>query len=506
MTRHLITLMVFLPFLGAILQAVLPKTQLAFGKFSASRWAALLSSLASSLCGIFLVISMQNLNGEISFHENVSWIGSYAISYDMGLDGLNALVVLLISIIFPLLIASEWMQKTGIRGLFGLFLLLQFCFLGTVCAQDLFLVFFFWALSSLPFYFLIGIWGGELKEQAAFRTIVASTLGNTFLFASLILVYYAVDPHTFSLHELVGGKLNEKTFEFLGNNFNVSGVAFSLMAIGLALRAPVWPFHGWFTLAVQEAPSSVFVALSAVAVPVATYIFMRLAYSLFPVTLLQNATTIVMVGTVSLVMGGVCALAQKGLRLLAAFICLSEVGLVLIGIGSTNPIGIVGSSYQQLVLGLGLAGLGLLTGILYERSGTVIFQAEDGTASQGGVVNFAPRMAVVAGVVIASLLGFPGLGGFVGHALLLIGSYSIHPVVVVIAAIIFIFTSYFLFSMYRFVFLGKPREESVFADLTFREGAFLYPLIASLVVFGLYPKPWIDLVRPTVVNLLTTLK
>jgi NADH-quinone oxidoreductase subunit M len=386
-------------------------------------------------------------------------------------------------------------------------LVLQAAFAGAVCAQDIFLMFFFWALSALPFYFLIGIWGGEKRESAAFRSVIAAAMGNALLFAALILIYYAVDPHSFSLNELAGGKLNGKTFEIFGHALPVSGVAFGLTCVGLALRAPIWPLHGWFTHAAEEAPPSVFVALSAVTVPVATYIFIRLCYSLFPETMNSNAQLIVTIGVVNLLIGVVCAVGQKGLRLLLAYVCLSEVGFILIGMGSLDSAGVVGAVYHQLVLGLGLAGFGLSAGLIASRVGHSCFMAADGECQVGGIAAKAPAVALVVGIVVASLLGFPGLGGFVGHALLIIGSYTVHPAIMLVTGTALMLAAYCLFTMYRCVFLGKaaPASEG-FVDLTLRERACLLPLVGALIMFGIYPKPLLDLVRPTVLTLLSTVK
>ena len=174
----------------------------------------------------------------------------------------------------------------------------------------------------MPFYFLVGIWGGEGRERASFNAIVAASLSDALIFSALILVYYSFDPHSFSLRELAGGKLAGKQFDFLGYSLPVSGTAFALMSAGLSLRAPIWPFHGWFTEVAQEAPSSVFAALAAGTVPVALYILIKDCYLLFPETLTSAAQIIVIVGAINLVMGGICAAAQNGLRRLLAFICL----------------------------------------------------------------------------------------------------------------------------------------------------------------------------------------
>jgi NADH-quinone oxidoreductase subunit M len=504
--NHLISIMLIAPFVGAVLQALMPSPRT---NEPLSRWIALATSLVSSLCGAVLVFSMQTQTPDLQMTEIHPWIGSYAIQYALGLDGLNAPLVLLLSILFPVLIAAEWGRKDGERGIHGLFLILQGALIGAVCAQDIFLMFFFWALSSLPFYFLIGVWGGGQRESAAFRSVVTSAIGNALLFAALVLIYYSIDPHSFSLQELAGGKLTGREFEFLGYQLSVPVVAFSLIGAGLALRAPIWPLHGWFTHVSEEAPLTVVVALAATVVPVAAYIFERLSYSLFPATLFHFAPAIVVIGALNLVIGSVCAVAQRDLRLLLAYICVAQLGMVLIGIGSLSSAGTVGAVYFQLVLGLGLAGFGLFANLLSERTGKSWFLNESGERSFGGIAMQAPSVAVVAGIAVASLLGFPGLGGFVGDSLIIIGSYSVGPAVVMLACASIVLSGYYLFTMYRHVFLGSPAEAASganpnFPDLTLRERIYLLPVVASLLFFGLYPKLLIELLRPTVLTLLST--
>lgn len=506
MSHHLISLMVFLPAFGALLQVFLPQLK-GVGQNSLGKWIALIASLSSSVCGAVLVASMHAPSTELQAAETLPWVGFYAISYDMGVDGLNALLVLLVSILFPVLIAAEWRRKTGIRGMHGLFLLLQTALVGVICAQDLFLLFFFWGMTAFPFYFLLGIWGGEKRESAAFRSMVAASIGNALVFGALILVYYSIEPHTFLLRDLSGGKLAGKTLDILGHSISVSVLAFSLVGAGLALRAPIWPFHGWFTHAAEEAPSSVFVALAAATVPVSLYIFIRLGYSLFPETVLNFSAVIVLVGAINLIIGGICAMAQTDLKRLLAFICISEVGLALIGIGSLSAAGAVGAVYHQLVLGLAVSGFGLFSGVIVDRAGHTVYLPKQGERGFGGIATRAPTVAIIAGLVVASLLGFPGFGGFVAHALLIIGSYSLHPVAVAIAGAALVMATYYLFTMYRYVFLGKPSETAAaFEDLTLREKAYFFPVVTFLLIFGLYPRPFLELVRPTVLTLLSTIK
>ncbi len=516
MQHYLISMTVFFPLLGACLQAFLPTQR--------NRWIALVASIAASVCALILVISMQTQVSELQAIEILPWVEAYAITYNMGIDGLNVLLVLLIALLFPVLIASELDQKVGARGMHGLFLILQTALFGAVCAQDLFLQFFFWSLSALPFYFLVGIWGGQEREKAAFRVVVASTVGNALIFAALILVYYSVEPHSFSLQELAGGKLVGKELNCFGYRLAVSSVAFLLMSAGLSLRAPIWPFHGWFTEVAQEAPFSVLIALAAGVVPVAMYLLIRISYLLFPETLSATVEMMMGIGMLNLLMGGICALAQKGLRRLLAFICLSEVGLILMGISSLSSAGIVGAVYQILMTGLGLAGFGLFSGVISERTGETLFLTQKGKKFFGGIATDAPMLSVVAGVVIASLVGFPGFAGFVGHALIVIGSFKMNPLTVLVIGIALLLAAYYLFNMYRYIFLGTPfhagprvevtaSEEhlhashpSRFEDLTFRERMYLFPMMMGILFFGLYPKPFIELIRPTVLTLLSVVK
>jgi NADH-quinone oxidoreductase subunit M len=181
--------MIIFPFLGAGAQALDLRA-------SVLKWLALGASIISAILGV-LVLG-HNLAGlpVESLLDQLPWVGSYAINYELSVDGISMVPVLIASVIFPVLLASEWDRREGARGLHALLLILQGALLGAVCSQDLFLMFFFWSLSSLPIFFLTGIWGGSSREQSAFRTLVTAAVGNSLLFGALILIYYSKDPHT----------------------------------------------------------------------------------------------------------------------------------------------------------------------------------------------------------------------------------------------------------------------------------------------------------------------
>lgn len=506
MKELLIHIMILLPLFGALAQGVFPYVASADqngGRWrSASKWVALWTSLGSSLCGIFAVFTLSPIGSFPETAVQVPWIQSYAIYYSVQIDGVSALPVLLLSIVFPILIAAEWVQKNAARGAHGLFLVLQFSLLGTVCSQDLFLLFFFWAISAVPFYFLVAIWGGEDKEKAAFHSIVSSTVGNALFFAAIILVYYSMDPHSFSLSELSGGALEGKRFSLLGNSYLLSPVAFFLIAAGLALRAPIWPLHGWFTRVADQALPSVFVAMISCVVPVAGYVFLRLGYSLFPETLHGASDWLLIVGVLNLLLGAISAFSQRDLKLLLAYVCLSEVGLLIIGLSSLSSSGVVGAIFHQLSMGLALAGFGLFANVVFGRTGSTVFKGEDGTSRLGGIASAAPVLSLVQAVFLASILGLPAFAGFVSHSLLIIGGYNASPLTVIVAGVALLFATYYLFSMYRNVFLGASYS-GPFEDLNITERAFFFPLVGALILFGIYPKPLVELVRPAALTLLS---
>ncbi len=511
MDYYLITPMVFIPLVGAALQALLP-TGLRLGTQGADaigRWIALASSLAATAFAVVLLFSMNPSVSGLQANETFPWIASYAISYDMAADGLNILLVALIAIVFPVLIAAEWRQKNSPRGMHGLLLVLQSSLAGAACAQDTFLQFVFWGLSALPFYFLIGIWGDSEKEETAFRHIIAASIGNAMVFGALLLIYYSADPHTFSLRDLAGKKLAGKSFDFSGIEIGVSTAVCFLMGLGFAFRAPVWPIHGWFTQLARQAPPTVFVAQS-VASLTAVYLFMRASLTLFPEVTAGIAGGLVAVGIVNLVVGAVCAVGQRDLRLLLAYVVVAEIGLMLVGMGSLRSAGVVGSVFGILSSGLAITGFGLFLAAVVSRTSSGAFVADDGSRVLGGLAGNAPFLATLMGVVLASLIGLPGVGGFIGHSLIVMGSFPAHPWTVVIAGLSLILMIYCLFTMYRLVFLGSwggsggssrsgTGSEMV---LSYREQSYLLPIAFFIVLCGVYPKPLIDLVVTTVAGFL----
>lgn len=508
MISHLITTMILIPMVGVATLALLPVgfSTSGQGEGAIAKRIAFVASFFASAIAVTLLFLMKRGVPELQAGETLNWIGSYSIAYEVGIDGLGALPLLLVAIVFPILIAFEWNQPFGFKGMSALFLVLQSALLGAICAQDLFLMYFFISMVPVPLYFLISIWGGKKGEDAAFSYVVASAIGLAFVLMALLLVYHSAEPNSFSLHELAASHLEDKMFRLFGRDLSVSKTAFTLVAAGLAIQIPIWPIHGWFIKVSEASRSSVFVVLSAIMPAVGYFVFVRLSYSLFPSTVHAFSGVIVAVGTVNLLVAAMSSVVQRDLRRLLANIALGGNGLVLTGIGSLNQAGIVGSLYEMLSLGLALAGFGLVTGWIDERTGVTTISKEGEESRLSGLVRVAPILSIVFAVMLASILGVPGFGGFVSLALLMIGNFSVHPGMAATISIATILFAYCLFSLYRAIFFGAGSNQESFKDLAWRERAYVFPIIIAIIFIGVYPKPLLEVVRPTALTLLSMVK
>lgn len=504
MFEHLMTTVIMLPIGGAIAQGVFSK------KPYLQRYLGLGASLVSTL---LLLLGMNALSdvlqpgGEGRLHESLPWVASYAINYELAMDGLNVVPLLLISMIFPVLIALEWDQRKARPGYFALLLLLQGALLGAGFAQDLFLIFFFWAMSAVPVFYLVGIWGGENRELAASRYAAFSTLGNALIFGSILLVYSSVEPHTFLIREISSTKLASAQFDLLGYTFSTSNVAFILFSLGLAMRVPVWPMHGWYTRLSYEAPATVLVAVTSGVIPIAALLLLRVSYPLFPGVLKQVAPVLFVAGAGNIILAGLLAAIQTSFRQLVAYLAMTTFGFTLFGLGAVNSAGIVGALLLQFSFGVAGGGFAIIGGLLRDRVGTDHVLTEKGEKALGGAAVKTPAIAFVSGVVVASILGIPGLGGFVSQALLWIGGYQSAPVLVILCLVSTVFGSAVLLRHYRLVFFGETSTtSSALADLSLRERLLLSPWILASFALGVYPKPLLDYVRPAVEALITQMK
>lgn len=485
--KVLIPILVFAPAIGAILQILNPRPLFC-------RSVAMIATLTSAVAAGILFYSIDpSISGDMP-RFSVSWMKSYSIHFALGVDGLNLLPTLATALIFPFLIISEWDRQFGRRGIHSLLLVVETAILGSLCSLDLFLLLFFFLMIPVPVYFLSSIWGDEGREAAAFRMISVSLVAGASLFFGTLLIYHAIDPHTFLMEDLKG-KIVGKTAEVFGISFEIGQLAFGMMAFGLALRAPIWPIHGWFRKLILKVPTSVGIALLLGSYPVVMTVFTRIGFELFPETMNANLDFWIGAGIANIVFGTLSLLQEKDLRGILVSLSTVAMGFSMIGIGTGHPTGLVGSQFILFSSLLALAIWGFSSEILRYRSRTYVIQ------ELNGILRSLPDLGASTLFALACAVGIPGTAGFISFALLSIGTFNYHPGIVVTALVVSAVVTGFLVQIFRQVFLGE-RNETRFPKLTVRERVLLFPLVGIVILVGFFPSPLVEIVRMTVLRIL----
>ncbi len=485
--KILIPIMVFAPAIGAVLQILNPRPLFC-------RSVAIVAALASAVAaGILFYDIDPTMAGETPKFV-VNWMKSYSIHFALGVDGLNLLPTVATALIFPFLIVSEWDRPSGRRGIHALLLILETAILGSLCSLDLFLLLFFFLMIPIPLYFLSSIWGDEGRESAAFRMISVSLVAGASLFFGILLIYHAVDPHTFLIDDLKG-KLAGKSAEVFGMNFEMGQLAFGMIALGLALRAPLWPIHGWFRKLLLRVPTTVGVAAILGSYPVVLTVFTRIGFELFPETMNSHLDFWIGAGIANLIFGALALLQEKDLRGVLVSLSSLAVGFSMIGIGTGHQTGLVGSQFILFSSLIALAIWGFASEILRVRARTYVI------SELSGVLRTLPDLGSSTLIALACAIGIPGTAGFISISLLTIGSFNYHPGVVVTSLVVSVVVTGFIVQIFRQVFLGE-RSESRFPKLDIRERVLLFPLVGAILTVGFFPSPLVEIVRMTIARIL----
>jgi NADH-quinone oxidoreductase subunit M len=506
----LLTLMIFFPLVGALLILLVPP-----GRPALVRAIALGATLVPLAGAIDLFVrfdrsfAQSSGNGGLQLIEHVVWIPAFNVEYFLGVDGLSVTMVLLTALIATIAALASFNIDKQLRGYFALFLLLETGMLGTFCALDFFLFYVFWELMLLPMYFLIGVWGGPRKEYAAIKFFLYTLVGSVLMLLAIIALYYhsapttLVDgtpaPHTFDMVKLAYlNDWNRNSLTLFGFDFTkVVWVAFFL---GFAVKIPMFPFHTWLPDAHVEAPTAISVILAGILLKMGVYGILRVNLAMLPAASEWAATTMAVFGAINILYGALCAFAQRDLKKLVAYSSVSHMGYCLVGVAAFTRTGVSGAMMQMFNHGTITAMLFLLVGVLYDRAHTREIDRF------GGVAAPMPRYAAVFGLAFMASLGLPGLSGFIGEVLVLLGAFPVYPAIVIVAALGVVLTAaYHLWAMQR-VLLGPWNrafpDRSIFTDLTAREAATLLPLAAIVVVLGFWPMPMLDLVDHGIADLL----
>src|ERR1700723_1055965 len=500
MQSHILSIILFTPLIGALFLLFVPK-----GNKDAIRWIANIFAFAGFLISLPLVPMFwaQRFEPGFKFLEGTpnNWIPSIGAGYNLGIDGISFLLIMLTTLLGWISILSSWTAiENRVKEYYIWFLVLQTGMLGVFMSLDFFLFFVFWEAMLVPMYLLIGIWGGPPKLYPAIQIFLYTLLGSVLMLLGILFLYFhhhtLTGVFTFSIPELY-----QTAYKI---PFPYAIWLFVAFFIGFAIKVPMFPFHTWLPDAHVEAPTAGSVILAGVLLKMGTYGFIRFALPFFPDVVMHPKVRFWMIflSIIGIIYGALVSLMQKDMKKLVAYSSVSHLGFCTLGIFALNPAGLSGSVLQQINHGISTGALFLIVGILYERRHTREI------SEYGGISNVMPVYATITMIMFLSSMGLPLLNGFVGEFTILQGTFMENwkwgawavPGVVLAAA--------YLLWLYQRVFFGtvtNPKNEKLH-DLTPREVLTFVPLLVMAFWIGLYPKPFFQILQQPVNQLVLTVR
>ncbi len=476
--RWILNALIILPLVGVLPIVLLPAAR--------ARQVALWVTVVEFVVSLGLWWAFDAGTSVMQFQVSVPWLGQWGISYTLGLDGLSLFMVLLTTGIMPLAVLSSFKYIEQREKLYyALLLALLTGMLGVFLALDMFLFYVMWEVMLIPMYFIIGIWGGRNRLYAAIKFFIYTMAGSLLMLVAIIVMMFQVWK--------TSGAPSFAYEQFLAAGPQLGPLApwlFLAFAIAFAIKVPIFPFHTWLPDAHVEAPTAGSVILASILLKMGTYGFLRFAVPFFPEVALSPLVTsiVVALAVIGIVYGALVAMVQPDIKKLVAYSSVSHLGFVMLGIWAATQQSVQGALMIMIGHGLSTGALFLLIGMLYERRHTREI------AAYGGLARVIPVFSLILVVTSLASIGLPGLNGFVGEFLVLLGSFGRYPWATGIATTGVIFAAaYLLWALQRLVFnrLDKP-ENAHLSDLSPRELLVVLPLVAGMVWLGLYPKPVLD--------------
>jgi NADH-quinone oxidoreductase subunit M len=486
----ILSFVIFTPLIGALI--------VAFGPARYARSLALAASLVAWALSLLLLIGFDP-NGPagrpFQLVETLDWIPVFGIQYKVGVDGLSLiLVVLTTTLTWISILASFAPIKERIKEYMVSFLILEVGMIGVFVALDTFLFYIFWEIVLVPMYLIIGIWGGANRIYATIKFVLYTLVGSLLMLVAILATAFAYQSAN---HGSWIGAFDIEKLHTLNFDPNLQLFAFLAFFLAFAIKVPMFPFHTWLPDAHVQAPTAGSVILAAIMLKLGAYGFIRFALPLFPAAAHTFGPAIIVLSLIAIIYGAVVALVQPDLKKLVAYSSVSHMGFVTLGIFVFNQQGMDGAILQMVNHGLITGALFLLVGVIYERT-------HDRTiAKMGGVAAAMPLYAVALGFFVFASGGLPGLSGFVGEFLVLVGAFEYAPVVAAVATLCMILAAAYLLWMFQRIAFGEVSEflkglGHHLTDMTRTEILTLGPLAALTVMFGLFPGLVLDLVKGSV--------
>lgn len=489
----LLTSVTFFPLVGVAIILLLKENQK-----RAIRWTALLTTVANFGVALVILSRFDPNEGGMQLLVNVPWIevADIQISYQLGVDGISILLLLLTTLLTPISILSTWTAvEDSVKNFMLFFLLLEVGMVGVFLSLDLFLFYIFWEFSLIPMYFLIGVYGGPRRIYAAIKFFLYTMAGSIVML--LAIIWLGIESRHFSLLKLIAGTDIPPGIQVW---------LFLAFALAFAIKVPMWPFHSWLPDAHVEAPTAGSVILAGVLLKMGAYGFVRFNLSLFPHAAVRLAPWLGTIAVIGIIYGAILSFAQSDMKRLVAYSSISHMGFVILGLFALNVHGIEGGILQMINHGLSTGALFLIVGMIYERRHT------RDMGKLGGLWGIMPIYGALALVVSLSSMALPGLNGFVGEFTILLGAFdsqALGSIVFTVGGVLgVILAAIYLLTMFQRVFLGPVTDEEnrSLKDLSAREIITLVPLLVFIFWIGLYPRPFFNLMAPSVENLVATIQ
>jgi len=485
MTWPILSVVTFLPVVGAIL------IYLSRGDDEAarrnSRWIALWTTIVTFAVSVILVLRFDPAQPGFQFVEKTTWLAN-GIGYHMGVDGISLPFVILTTALMPFCILASWKSVTlRAREYMMAFLFLETLMVGTFSALDLVLFYLFFEGGLIPMFLIIGVWGGPRRVYASFKFFLYTLLGSVLMLLAIMALY------------LNAGTTDIPTLMTTAVPRNLQTWAWLAFFASFAVKMPMWPVHTWLPDAHVEAPTAGSVVLAAILLKMGGYGFLRFSLPMFPLASHDFAPLVWTLSAIAIVYTSLVALMQEDIKKLIAYSSVAHMGFVTMGIFAGTTQGIAGGVFQMISHGIVSGALFLCVGVVYDRLHTREI------AAYGGLVNRMPLYAFVFLVFTMANVGLPGTSGFVGEFLTLIGTFKVSIPTAFFATTGVILSAGYALWLYRKVVFGvldKPSLASI-KDLTLREGIILAPLVILTILFGVYPKPVLDMSAASVQQLVT---
>ncbi len=488
----ILSMLIFVPVAGALVILLLSKRRPEY-----IRLVAALTSVATAAMSVWLLAEFDADDSGFQFVSQHPWIEQWGISWHLGVDGISLFLVVLTGVLFPLAIIGIDPHNDDDRArdkpYFAWLLLLEAGVIGSFLSLDLFLFFVFFEIVLVPMYFLIGGWGYEGRVYAATKFFLYTMTGSAFMLVAILATAFIAARNG-------GGSV---TFDLIEIAENADFAAttgrwlFFGFAVAFAVKVPIFPLHTWLPDAHTQAPTAGSVVLAGVMLKLGTYGFLRFGLYLFPEASYWSRHLWLTLAVIGVIYGAIVATMQTDLKRLVAYSSVAHLGFIVLGTFAFTTQAITGSVMQMVNHGISTGALFLMVGWIYERRHTRQI------SELKGIQSVAPIFAAGFTVVMLSSIGVPGLNGFVGEYLILIGSFMTARWYVVIAATGVILAALYLLWAYQRVFHGEPDEDNrSFAELRVKEGMVLLPFLAIIVFTGVYPKPMLDRIEPAVDALL----